>query len=472
MKAALRLALILWCGPSLSGCAAGGSPNSPRVTRSVAEEIRAIGQRAVDEDGIVGVSVGVAIDGEIVFAAGVGHADAERSVAASPATVYDIASTGKQFTAVAILQLAERGRLSLDQRARSFVPELPEHFPDATIEQLLRHTSGFVSGELDELNPPADYTVPRYGLELLTDVELQTGQALFDPDETWVYSNAGYLVLGMVVEAASGMRYDDYIREEVLAPLEPHAMFVCEYPPSALGSERLRRTGSGVEPVPYIDMTAWGGQGSINSSVLDLLRWSRALNGGTIINAQSLRAFRRPSVVHGENAAAEIPYGMAQRIGSIDGFHKVGHTGTFDGGSAALAFYPDASLEIAVISNTRGNGTPHAHRIETLIAKLLLEVVDPDVASMRAPVTDEQRRAIEGAYTDGRVFEASIEGDVLVVTRQGAELERLVHIGGMRFRNPETPDVFEWFIMDGDRAGWWVYSVSGNYLEVLRRVER
>ncbi len=471
VKRFLFAVLLPFCGV-FAGCAGSyGSPTSPRIDDSEVRAIRAIGQKAVAEDGIVGVSIAVAIDGQIVFSGGFGHADAERSVAATSATIYDIASAGKQFTAVAVLELVERGTLSLDQRVRSLVPELPDHFPDATVEQLLRHTSGFVSGTLDELNPPADYTIPRYGTDLLTDVELQTGQALFAPEETWVYSNAGYLVLGLVIEAVSGMRYDEYIREEVLASLEPHTMFVCEYPPSEMASARLRRTSAGVEGVPYIDMSAWGGQGSINSNVVDLLRWSRALNGGQIIDSDSLEALRSPSVVRGEHAAVEIPYGMAQRIGSIGGYDKVGHTGTFDGGSAALAYYPNASLEIAVLSNTYGNGTPHAHTIETAIAKTLLGVADPDVRSQRVPLTESQRRAIAGAYTDGQVFEATTDGDELVVLHDGEEVERLIHIGDMRFRNPDSPDVFEWFLMDGSRGGWWVYSVSGNFLEVLRRTE-
>lgn len=457
---------------TLAGCAAPErTGDSLAMTRDAIQDVRAIGARAVEEDGIVGVSIGIAIDGEIVFAEGFGHADAARSVPASAETVYDIASVGKQFTAVAILRLVERGELSLDQRVRTLVTGLPDNFPDATIEQLLRHTSGFVSGDLDELNPPDDYTLPRYGAELLTDAELQTGSTQFGENETWVYSNAGYLVLGMVVEAAAGERYDRFVRREILGMLTPHAMFVCEYPPEAIGSQRLRRTAEGVAPVPYIDMSAWGGQGSINSSVLDLLRYSDALNDHRLIDKGSLEMMRSPSVVRGEHGTAEIPYGMGQRLGALEGHHKVGHTGTFDGGSAALVYYPEAGLEIAVLSNTRGHGTPHAHTIEASIAKRLLGVRAPDVAAQRVPITESQRRAIEGRYSDGRIFHALVEGDELVVIHDGEELERLIHIGDMRFRRLDMPDVFEWFLPDGDRAGWWVYMMSGNYLEALRRMD-
>jgi CubicO group peptidase (beta-lactamase class C family) len=115
------------------------------------------------EAGVVGLSIGVAVDGETVYAAGFGHADVDRRHPASAETVYDAASVGKQFTAAAVLLLAERGRLGLDHRIRELVPEAPPAFPDATLRQLLTHTSGFVDGDLDEQHPPASGSTFRRG---------------------------------------------------------------------------------------------------------------------------------------------------------------------------------------------------------------------------------------------------------------------------------------------------------------------
>lgn len=444
--------------------------DAPRLSPTLEAEIDAIGERVVTEDGIVGLSIAVAQNGTIVYARGFGHADAARTIPATADTIYDIASVGKQFTAAAIIQLVEHGKLTYGTRVKSLVPELPEHFPDATVEQLLRHTSGFVGGELDELNAPADYATPRYGLELLTDASLQTGRTLFAPEETWVYCNPGYLVLGLVVEAASGERYDDYVRDHVLAPLAPHGMLVCEYAPPPRGSRGLRRTEEGVAPVPFIHMSAYGGQGTICSSALDLIRWSIALSEGRIFSHESLVAFRTPSTVRGTHAIASIPYGMGQRLGVMDGHAKAGHSGTFDGGSAALFTYPDDNLDVAVISNTRGHGTPHAVSIEAEVAKLLLGVEPPDVEARRTPVSEAQKNAIEGTYTDGKRLTARIEGDELVEFEDGKEVGRLVHIGNMRFRRPDKPDIYEWFVINGnDTAGWWIYSMSGNFLDVMRR---
>lgn len=125
----------------LAGCSTPGPARAPSSLDAAATNgIEEIARAAVAEDGIVGLAVAVAIDSHPVYQAGFGHADTERSIPVTEHTVFDIASTGKHFTAAAIMLLAERGQLSLDQRVREFVPELPAHFPDATIDQLLRRT--------------------------------------------------------------------------------------------------------------------------------------------------------------------------------------------------------------------------------------------------------------------------------------------------------------------------------------------
>lgn len=463
--------MVVLAAPGLGGCAGhratGGG--DPALSFQAEDAVDIIGHRAVHDQGIVGLSIAIARDGQVVYARGFGHADAGLTRPATERTVYDIASVGKQFTAAAVIQLVEQGKLTYDTRVRTLVPELPSNVPDATIEQWLRHTSGFVGGDIDELAPPEHYTTPKRGLEILADPAIADGRAMFEPGETWIYCNAGYLILGLVVEAASGMAYDDYVRRHVLAPLEPHDMTVCEYPPESIASERLNRSERGVAHVPHIDMSAYAGQGSICSSALDLVRWSRAINDARVFSRASLQKFREPSVVTGDHATASVPYGLGQRLGEMDGHAKAGHSGTFDGGSAVLFTYPDDGLEIAVICNTRGGGAPHAAVLEAEIAKRLLDIRPPDVQAQRTPVTQEQKRAIEGTYADDARFTATIVGDEMVVFQDGKEEERLVHVGGMRFRRVDRPDIYEWFVMDGERAGWWIYSMSGNFLDVLRR---
>jgi len=465
----LTRSLVLLCAVITVGCAHGPHHSRPQSVEAYATKIDRIAERAISEGGIVGLSIAIAQGDDIVYAKGFGHIDADASIPANAETIYDIASVGKQFTAAAIMKLVERGDLSLGTPVRELVPELPANFPNPTIEQLLRHTSGFIEVDLDELEPPEDASDKRYGLELLTDASLVGGQTHFRPGETWVYCNPGYLILGIVVEVVSGSRYDDFIREELLSPVGLTDMRVCERAEFPRMSQALRRTESGVDEVPFIDMTYYTGQGSVCSSATDLVRWGLALKNGEIITPESLALMRSHTELRGDEDTALVPYGFAQRMGRLEGHARVGHSGTFDGGSAILFEYPDDDLAIAVIANTRGLGAPHAARIETDIAKAILGIASPDPRSLEMPLTEEAKRRIRGTYFNGKTFTADFEGNDLIVSSGGKQLERLVHIGSMRFRNAESPDTFEWFHTDGDHAGWWVYSESGNFLEVLRR---
>lgn len=466
--ASLLILLALLLVPPLAGCS---SPVPVETGPDTLAELRSIGQRAIDEDGIVGCSIAVALDGEIVFAEGFGHADLARTTPAHPGTVYDIASVGKQFTAALVLRLAEQGRISLDAPVRSLVPELPDNFPDATIEQLLRHTSGFVGAELDEQDPPEQMTRPRFGLALLDDPELTLGKARFEPGETWVYCNPGYLAAGIAAEAATGGRYDQLVRRELLEPNGLDGLYVCERAEGPDMAQAIHRTKDGYAPAPYIDMTAYAGQGSVCSSVVDLLAWSRALNEGRVVSKRSLRAMRTPSSMRGDHDSVTAPYGMAQRIGSLGPSSRVGHTGTFDGGSAALVTYPEAGLEIAVLSNTYGGGTPHARKIETAVAKRLLGVAPIDVQSLRVPLPADAERRTAGVYSNGtNTMTPRYEGETLVEVINGKDFSSCVHVGGLVFRSIDEPDALVWFASDGDRAGWWIYSLSGHIVDVARRV--
>jgi D-alanyl-D-alanine carboxypeptidase len=449
-----------------SGCCLA---QSRELSLSQTKAIKQIGAQALD-DGIVGLSIAVSIDNNVVFASGFGHADLAETKPATEHTIYDIASVGKQFTAAGIIRLIEEGKVSLDDRIRDFVPETPSHFPNVTIQELLNHTSGFVDGELDELNPPTNMSTRTEGLDLLDDPALVQGTSNFEPSETWIYSNAGYLLLGLAIESASGQPYSEYIVNELLIPAGTTSMTVCQRPDSQLMSDSLYRTEEGVSKVPVIHMSAYGGQGSICSSVLDLLTWEAAIEDHKLFSEYGMTTFRSPARVRGNSGEVEIPYGAAQRMGTIDGHPKVGHSGTYEGGSASLAHYPDDNLTIAIATNTRGQGAPHAMAIETNIAKMLLDIKEVPAASQRQPLTEEECQRINGVYLGTNSFEAkaSPNGELLVF-KDGKLTETIVHTGGLVFRDESNPAVKQWFIMDGDTAGWWAYEANIFLMEILTR---
>lgn len=433
--------------------------------------IREVGNRAVAEDRIVGLSIAVARDGRVVFAEGFGYADLERRRPVTVSTAFDVASVGKQFTAAAIMRLVEDGELSLDDHIKSIVPEVPSHFPNATVYELLHHTSGFVAGRVDYVaNPPRNADRPRKGIEVLDDAELLTGEIRFAPSETHAYCNPGFLILGVAVEAASGQSYATFVRDKLLRPAGLSDMTVCERADASRMADSLHRDDDRVVAMPLIDMTVYSGQGSICSSAIDLLRWQRALTHGEIVSLDSFEQMSAPARVRGSVAEVPLPYGMGLRLGRFRGNRKIGHTGTFEGGTAILAHYPDTGLTVAVLSNTGGD-VPHARLIEAEIAEKLL----PDRRGPRhaVPVASRDAARIEGVYCGRKCYEARVDGADLRVLHEGREVARLTHVGDLIFESKRDPDVREWFLLDGDRAGWWLIEshgyISGNY--ALRRAD-
>ena len=437
-----------------------------------ADTLREIGQSAVDDDGIVGLSIAVSLGGNTIFAEGFGYADLERTTPASPTTSYDLGSIGKQFTATATMLLVDEGRLSLSDRLYDLVPETPRHFPNATVHQLLQHTSGFVAGPFDDLDPPPGLDQPRRGLEVLNSTDLQGGRSVFPAGETFIYCNPAYTMLGTVIEAASGRPFTEFITSELIEPLNLTMTTVGQRPSPPQMADSLCRSEDGIARVPFIHMSVYGGAGSICSSVSDLLAWELALDEGRVLSPNSLQQLKSPARVQGSFATAEIPYGMGQRLGTFLGYRKSGHTGTYAGGSASLAHYPEAGLTIAVASNTYGNGTPHARLIEAEVARALLSPVGSDEPVAGVPLTEEEQSQIAGYYGTGSVIEARFENsDTLLLLREGKESDRMVHVGEFVFRKPKNPNSREWFLLDGEAAGWWLYEVDGFLMGVDRRVE-
>ena len=401
--------LLVGChGPAESSDVAAEASLDPQLRSAMGS----IGERAVTQDGVAGLAIAVAMDQEVVFAEGFGSADASGELPIDAETRFDLGSIGKVFTSAAVMQLVEQGELSLDDRVQDHLSWIPPHYPEATLEQLLRHTSGFVSQEVDEFDPPADYFEPRFGAALLTDSELVNGVARFPAGENHVYSNPGFLFLGEVIEAASGVRYDRYVAQRVIDPAGPNQMLVCQAPPGEKATAHFRREDEQLRQAPPLHMSAWGGSGGVRSGVSDLIRWMIRLEAGEIASEESLARMRTPTTLRGAQATADVPYGLGMRLGAFRGAARYGHTGTYPSGTAALYSYPEASLQIAVLSNTNGPEVPHAHRYEAEIAALLLGLESEPLTPVA--LTSVEKRMVAGAYEDFRSITASFDATTTV----------------------------------------------------------
>ena len=341
-------------------------------------------------DGMVsGFSIGVKKGDDLLLAQGYGMADLDNQVPAGAHTVYRIGSITKQFTAAAVLQLVERGLLSLDDPLTQFFPDYPAHGPSVTVRHLLTHTAGVRSYPSDD-TPVETLPLDFSDRELRALIEAEPFD--FEPGESFRYSNAGYMLLGMIVTEASGQPYPRYLQDHIFDPLGLNRSSVCDTRRITPGAARgYVLEGTELFRASYLSMTHPGAAGALCSSVFDLLSWTSALKGGRVVAKASYGLMATPAVL---DDGSEVPYGFGLRpVERLEGRLSVSHSGGINGFSSQLDHFPEADLTIAVISNTYG---PHVRLVADVIARWALGIPMPTVRDEVRSV--EELSAYSGAY--------------------------------------------------------------------------
>ncbi|MEN7538693.1 serine hydrolase domain-containing protein [Aurantiacibacter flavus] len=318
----------------------------------------------------VGLSVAVARGDRIVLDRGYGIADLEWNAPVDASTTFRIGSNTKQFTAAAILKLAEQGKLGLDDPLSQYVPEFDTGGRVVTVRQMLNHTSG-----IPEYTIQPDF-FPNLSRLDLTDaelLELVSGKPFdFEPGAEWRYSNTNYYLLGMIVAKASGRPYAAFLQEEFFTPLGlAHTRYGSEseiIPRRAQGYSFDPNTGS-LSNDAAISMNVPGGGGGLVSSAGDLVRWQIALTNGRAISTASFEQMIGSPV---ETDQGDTSYGFGLQIGHRDGQRVIKHSGGINGFHSDLIWLPDTALRVAVISNSEA--MPSAVVEERIIAALTNEV--------------------------------------------------------------------------------------------------
>ncbi len=413
------------CGPAR---ATGQVPSDTALVRSVDSMARAM----LASGPVAGMSILVRRGSHTIVDKGYGLADVENGVAATPQSVYRIGSITKQFTAAAVMQLAEQGKLSLDDDITKYLPTLPVQGRHVLIRQLLNHTSGIKS--YTGLGPRWFRLLP---LELSPDsiVGLVAHEPFdFEPGTNWRYDNTGYVILGMLIEKASGQKYADYLRDHVTGPLGLSATVYCDerpiIPHRATGYEV--ESGKLVNDTP-IHMSQPFAAGALCSTTGDLASWSRALAGGRVVSAASYARMSTPDTL---TTGRRLAYGFGLGAGELEGHHVVSHGGGIPGFVSMLATYPADSLTVVVLVTTEG---PAADLLAGRIARRALGIRAPVVRA--APLTPGERAAVVGTYRQGadsvRVYEA---GGKLMMAEPHESPVELIPIAGGRLMAAGRPD--------------------------------
>ncbi len=329
------------------------------------------------------LSVSVVHDQNIVYARSFGHINPSENIAATPDSLYRIASNSKLFTAITILQLRDGGKLSLKDPIKKHLPwfnvkQRFEKSAEITVESLLTHSSGL------PYEPDVPYWSYKHGYPFPTREELIEGtntlETLYPAWERYQYSNLGYMLLGQVVESVSGVSYHDYVHENIIAPMELKNTFSNIDPAAhggalAIGYGTLNRDRTRME-VPFVDAKATASAAGISSSANDLakfLMWQfRTLKGmeNEVLSPHTFREMIRPQAV---NTGPNMDVGYGFRTNHRNNKSYIGHGGVYLGHTSQIAIEPEQKIGAVALMNTHDTSP-------SLIVNRLLDVLGPVLA--------------------------------------------------------------------------------------------
>ncbi|HLY81316.1 MAG TPA: serine hydrolase domain-containing protein [Caulobacteraceae bacterium] len=349
-------------------------------------EFDAVMDGLVSADG-PGTAVAVRHRGEVVHSAGYGLANLEWGVPVDTETVFRIGSITKQFTAAAILRLAADGKLGLDDPIERHVPAFPVGDRRISLRQLLNHTAGVRS--LTAM--PQFVAIMRNDLPLTGLIALLEDQPPdFAPGERFLYSNSGYVLLGAVIEAASGRSYEAYLIETFFEPLGLARTSYLHNDPI------VRKRASGYTLAPTlrnaapISMTLPHAAGALGSTAEDLLAWELALRTGRAVSTDAYSAMTARGQL---NDGAPIDYGLGLVNYTYRGHRLVGHGGGINGFVSNLVHWPDHDLTIAVAANS--DAFPVQQATYALARQVLGE---PDMVREAMSVSEAVLASCVGVY--------------------------------------------------------------------------
>jgi len=331
---------------------------------------------------IPGVAIGIFQHGEVLLSKGYGYANLEHRVPVTSATVFQSASIGKQFTAVAVMLQVEDGKLSLDDSIRKYFPDAPESWQAITIRQLLNHTSGIAdyfesmgTNGIEAFDLRRDYDpdeLRRIFYELPLD---------FEAGSDWHYSNTGYALLGFLVRQLSGRFYGDELQERVFEPLGMRTARViseADIVPNRAAGYRLI-DGEIKNQEWYAPMVNTTADGALYLSLRDYLAWDRGLLKRAILSSESWDQIYTPAKLSGDR---EYPYGFGWRIGQSQGLPWYHHSGSSQGFHLYISRYLRGDLTIVVLTNLYDD---EPRRLVDGIA----EIIDPQIAKVLSAAPGE-----------------------------------------------------------------------------------
>jgi len=302
---------------------------------------------------VPGASVLVLRDGREIYGKAFGFADLEAHVPATTHTDYRLASLTKAFTAMSIMLLVKDGKLHYDDRLVDVLPGAPAYARDVRIRHLLTHTSGLVDYE-DFV--PDSQTTQLNDDDVLALVK-RTDTLNFAPGSAYHYSNTAYVLLGLIVRHVSGMPFPQFLHDRIFAPLHMDSTVAYVKGESTVPQRAYGYTGDSTGHFTRTDQSSTSatlGDGGIYTSVVNMAKWSDALDNATLVDRATIQRAWSPTML---TTGKESGYGYGWFVATVNGELQLRHHGESTGFTNAILKYPSRKLTIIVLTNRTG-GAP------------------------------------------------------------------------------------------------------------------
>jgi D-alanyl-D-alanine carboxypeptidase len=445
--------------------------NSALAINSAAD-LDAIVHQVMAQEHVVGASVLVAQRGRILLHKGYGFADLGLEAPAKDETVYHVVGPMLPFTGIAVMQLVERGKLSLNDEISKFIPEFPLQGHHVTIRQLLNHTSGIV--DYHYLGDPIEAT-SRQPKALDEVMALYAGKKwVNDPGAKWDWSISGFQLLVTTVERVTGQSFPDYVQQNIFRPAGVSDTTYCDDFSLVHGLAHSYRRFAGSYVAANENDMAYNSDLRFCSTVGDLLQLWRSIKDKNLVSPETFRLMS-----NAEGAAAQMnaqdpkaQYGLAMILNHEDDHRRIGQHGSLIGYSGSLYDFPQDQLTIVVLTNTEGQ---NAYAITRALARAILRLpaLPPAAPAPEQKLADEPVSHAEAARLAGtfvlklgqvpgnlhdsfaqyrRTYRVFDENGRLMIQPLGEGPERLLKQADGNFALRSAPNAQVSFVMQNERA--------------------
>lgn len=314
------------------------------------------------DDASPGCAAGVIHNGEYIHQAGYGLANLEYDIPITTKTVFRTGSLSKQFTAMSIAILAERGELDLDADVHRYLPDLMDYGHPVTVRQMVHHIAGMGDYDHPALRKP-DGSEFRFGNEDYSTIEefyrvVAKAGLIHEPGSRYEYSNLAYFLLAHVVERVSGMTLRAFAEQEIFAPLDMHASLFNDNvnQPVRNRADGYKRMDDGSWEI-FMTNLSYVGDGGVFTNLDDFIKWDRNFYANTLgKGGQSLIEMvttpHPDTIAHTDEGPRNVNYAFGLRVQEANGETMIGHTGGWVAFSTVYNRYPDLNLSVVVLCNS------------------------------------------------------------------------------------------------------------------------